>query len=113
MLKVDGAAESPAALAESTGEKRDTGAPTDTDVRGVRDNGGRQEPVCCKVGYQTIPGLFVKERIPAAGGWSDDVVTFYVSFDSEAFPPEAEKFAQKSRPEKSAAEKLPAWQGST
>jgi hypothetical protein len=40
-------------------------------------------------------------------------VTFFVSFDSEVFPHGAEKFAKKSRPEKSAAEKIPAWQGST
>lgn len=59
---------------------------TDTDVTGVRVERGRQERVCCKVVYQTIPGFFVKKRIPVGGGWSDAVVTFFVSFDSEVIP---------------------------
>jgi hypothetical protein len=38
------------------------------------------------------------------GGWSDSVVTFLVSFDSEVFPHGADKIAKTLRPKKSAAE---------
>ncbi len=55
----------------------------------------------------------MKKRIPEGGGWSDDVVTFFVSFDLEVSPHGAEMIAKKSRPEKFATEKIAAWQGST
>jgi hypothetical protein len=47
------------------------------------------------------------------GGWSDDVVTFFVSFNLEVFPHGAERIDKTSRSEKSAADKIATRQGST
>ena len=33
-----------------------------------------------------FPGVFVEKRFHEGGGWSDDVVTFYVSSISQDFP---------------------------
>jgi hypothetical protein len=67
---------------------------TDTDVTGVRVESRRQEPIGWIYKNRQSPGFFVKKRIPVGGGWSDDVVTFFVSFHSEVFPHEAEKMAK-------------------
>jgi hypothetical protein len=47
------------------------------------------------------------------GGWSDDVVTFFVSFNLEVFPHGAERIDKTSRSEKSAAGQNVGWEGST
>jgi hypothetical protein len=72
----------------------------------VKAGKARRFRVRYRVFEATIPGFFVKNSIPVWGGWSDGVVTFFVSFDSEVFPHGAEKIATKSRSEISAAEKI-------
>jgi hypothetical protein len=78
---------------------------TATDGVGVRFERDRQEPISFKDKNSQFPGFVVKKGIPVGGGWSDDVVTFFVSFDSEVFPHGAERIDKTSRSEKSAGKK--------
>jgi hypothetical protein len=66
----------------------------DTAGTGVRVESGRQEPIGLINKNRQFPGFFVKKKLPVGGGWSDDVITFFVSFDSGVFPHGAEKMAK-------------------
>jgi hypothetical protein len=113
MLEVYRAVESAAAPGAMTSNERDISLYTDTDQRRMRVERRRQESIGLIDKNRQFPGFFVKKRLPVGGGWSDDVVTFFVYFDSEVFPTQAETFATKSRSEKFRRRKIEGWQGST